>query len=291
MLANIALNIQRGAAGRQYRRRSTQVAGYALLVAASLCILVPLLWILDTSFKTVAQATAYPPVILPSHLSLANFQSVFDSPDFLSSFLVTIEVTLGSTALTLAIAVPTAYALARISARSLRLLVVGLVLVETLPLVALVIPLYQLLSDVKLYDTQIGLILVYTAISVPFATWLNLAFLQSISTEVEEAAVVDGAGTVARLRYVILPLLRPAMGTTLLFTAIGAWNQFLVPEILAESRAETLTVYITQFVTQKIIDWGSLCAATVLVMLPIVLLVVVAQRQLVGGLTLGMLKG
>jgi ABC-type glycerol-3-phosphate transport system permease component len=291
MLANIVLNSRKGAAGRQYRRRSTQVGGYVLLVVASLCVVLPLLWILDTSFKTVAQATAYPPVILPSRLSFANFQAVFNSPDFLSSFLVSIEVTLGSTLLTLAIAVPTAYALARIRSVSLRWLVVGLVLVETLPLVALVIPLYQLLSDVKLYDTQLGLILVYTAISVPFATWLNLAFLQGISSEVEEAAVVDGAGTVARLRYVILPLLRPAMGTTLLFTAIGAWNQFLVPEILAESRAETVTVYITQFVTQKIIDWGSLCAATVLVMVPIVLLVVIAQRQLVGGLTLGMLKG
>lgn len=274
-----------------HRKRVTTAAGYIVLAIGALVVAGPLLWIVDTAFKNVSQATSYPPVILPSRLSLRNFAVVVGAGDFRHSIMVSAEVTIGATLLTILIAAPTAYALVRLRQRVFSGLVFGLVLIETVPLVALIVPLFHLLSDVGLYDTVLGLIVVYTGLMVPFATWVNVSFLQSIGPGVEEAALVDGAGLFQRLRYVVLPLMRPALGATALFSSIGAWNQFIVPVVLAESRAETATVYVTQFVTQKIIDWGSLCAACLLIMIPIIIVVAVAQRQLVGGLTMGMLKG
>jgi multiple sugar transport system permease protein len=166
-----------------------------------------------------------------------------------------------------------------------------IVLVQTVPAVVLVIPLFSIVSSLGLYD-QLGTeIVVLAALNTPFSTWVMVAFMRGIPMDLEEAAQVDGASRLRVLRAIVLPMARPGLATAAIFSVIGSWNQFLVPLILTNERATPLTVYITNFVTQQGTVWGTLCAATVIVLLPVALFVLSQQRRVLAGLTLGNIKG
>lgn len=273
------------------RRIASTTLAYAILAIALVLAVFPLLWTISTSFKTEIQANAYPPVLVGFHPTLANYRYLFaSSSNFYQAAETSIAVTACTTVLAVMIAAPNAYALVRMRVPARRVLVLLLVLVETMPGIVLVTPLFFIVAALHLYDTWLALILVYTSQSIPFATWVLVAFIRGVPIEVEEAAFVDGATRLQTFAHVVLPLVAPGLATVAIFTAIGSWNQFLVPVILGENGAETLTVFVTQFVTEKTIAWGSLSAAVVLVMAPIVVFVIAAQRYLVKGLTMGSVK-
>jgi len=273
------------------RRIASTTLAYAILAIALVLAVFPLLWTISTSFKTEIQANAYPPVLVGFHPTLANYRYLFaSSSNFYQAAETSIAVTACTTVLAVMIAAPNAYALVRMRVPARRVLVLLLVLVETMPGIVLVTPLFFIVAALHLYDTWLALILVYTSQSIPFATWVLVAFIRGVPIEVEEAAFVDGATRLQTFAHIVLPLVAPGLATVAIFTAIGSWNQFLVPVILGENGAETLTVFVTQFVTEKTIAWGSLSAAVVLVMAPIVVFVIAAQRYLVKGLTMGSVK-
>ena len=273
------------------RRIASTTLAYAILAIALVLAVSPLLWTISTSFKTEIQANAYPPVLVGFHPTLANYRYLFaSSSNFYQAAETSIAVTACTTVLAVMIAAPNAYALVRMRVPARRVLVLLLVLVETMPGIVLVTPLFFIVAALHLYDTWLALILVYTSQSIPFATWVLVAFIRGVPIEVEEAAFVDGATRLQTFAHIVLPLVAPGLATVAIFTAIGSWNQFLVPVILGENGAETLTVFVTQFVTEKTIAWGSLSAAVVLVMAPIVVFVIAAQRYLVKGLTMGSVK-
>lgn len=272
------------------RRLASGALAYAGLGVALILAVAPVLWTLLTSFKTEVDAIAYPPVLLGFVPTLDNYRQILRSATFYQSATTSVFVTCAATLLAVTIAAPNAYALVRMRVPAKRLLVLLIVLVETMPGIVLVIPLFFIVSAVHLYDSWLALILIYTARAIPFATWILVAFVRTVPVEIEEAAVVDGAGRIRLFGQVVLPLIAPGLATAAIFIAISSWNEFLVPVILGESKAETLTVFITQFVTEKVVAWGPLSAAAVLLMAPIVVFVITAQRHLVRGLTLGSLK-
>lgn len=276
----IGQHTRAGAAGR-----------YAILAVACVVVLVPMLWTLSTSFKTQVDAQSYPPQVVPRTPTLDNYRQLFSSSEFVSSLATSFVVSLGAALLALAVAFPCAYALVRLRPQGRRLLLLLIVLGQTVPGIVFVIPLYSLAIDAGLYDTRIVLILVTGGFLTPLATLILASFIRTVPIEIEEAAVVDGASRFGVLWRIVLPLVRPGLASAAIFAAVYAWNEFLIPVILGGESTRPLTVYLSSFVTQKTIEWGPLTAAVCLVLLPVLVVVLAFQRQLMSGLTAGSLKG
>ncbi|MGO1768704.1 MAG: carbohydrate ABC transporter permease [Microbacterium sp.] len=272
------------------RKRSQRIAGQAFLAFACLLAAFPLFWIVLSSFKrevdalgSVANAFVFVPTI-------ENYAELFRSAEFLRAATATIVITASTTVLVMVVAILAAYGLARMHVPARRLFVTVLVLVQVVPVIALLIPLYRMASALGLYDQWITVILVQAGLHVPFATWLMLAFLRAVPLDVEEAATLDGANRLQLFRHVLLPMLRPGIVAASILTAIGAWNSFIIPVILGQSRTLTLTAYITKFLSQDQLHWAAMSAAAVLIMAPIVIFVVFMQKSLLAGMTAGRMK-
>lgn len=266
------------------------MAGYAVLIIASLLAMFPLFWVLLTSFKNPADAQASASQAFDFEVTIENYSQLFADAGFRSALVASIVITVVSTLLVAVIATLGGYAFARLRFRGRRLLAVIMVCVQIIPGIVLVIPLYHLVSQLGLYDQWLPIMLILATLNIPFATWLTMAFFQSMPIEIEEAALIDGTNQIQLFRYVLLPMVAPGIATAAIFTCIAVWNSFLIPLILGQARAQTLTVYAAQFITFQEVNWGPLSAAAVLIFAPIVLFVLVTQRALVQGLTAGSVK-
>ncbi|MCL2802761.1 MAG: carbohydrate ABC transporter permease [Micrococcales bacterium] len=266
-------------------------AGWWLVMCgAAAMTLWPVLWTISTSFKSQKETYQFPPTIWPEDVRLSNYTRLFESTDFRSALVTSVVVTVGVTILVLVIAYPCAYALVRMRAWGSRLVLLLVAFAQTVPAIVVLIPLYSISVRLHLYDTRTVLILVYTAFLIPFSTLILMAFLRAVPTEIEEAALVDGCSHVRVLTRIVLPMTRPAIATAAVFTGLFAWNEFLIAAVLGGDKARPLTVMISQFVSQKTIEWGPMTAAVCLVLLPVVVAVVLLQRHLVSGLVAGALK-
>ena len=271
--------------------RALGIARYLILAIAAMSGVLPLLWTLSTSFKTQVAAQSYPPELIPSNPTLDNWTRLFQTSDFINAVQTSLVTTIGATVLTLFVAVSSAYALIRLEMHGRRLLVLLIVFAQSIPGIVFVIPLYSMVVRLGLYDTPQMLIFVYAGFLTPFITLILASFIRSVPVEVEEAAFVDGARQWQVVVHVVLPMIRPGIATATIFTALYAWNEFLIPVILGGESARPLTVYVASFVTQKTVEWGPLTAAVCAVILPVVIIVVTLQRHLVAGLTAGSVKG
>ncbi|WP_344056114.1 carbohydrate ABC transporter permease [Microbacterium lacus] len=260
------------------------------MLIAVLFALFPVFWVILTSFKNNADATAPANQAFDFTPTLDNFQGVLASSVFQAALQTSLVVTVTTTLAVVVVALLGGYAFARLRVPGRRVLVAVMVLVQVIPGIVLLIPLFRIVSQARLYDQWISLIIVLTGLLTPFATWLMLAFIRSFPEEIEEAAMIDGANRFQMFRHVLIPMVAPGLVTAAIFTAIAAWNSFLIPVILGQSRAQTLTVYVAGFVTQQEIKWAELCATAVIILAPIVLFTLVMQRPLVKGITAGSLK-
>lgn len=268
-----------------------RLLGWVVLLVAVAVALFPLYWTVLTSLKRRVDTLAVPPKFAGFSPTLDNYRSVFANADFVRSYLVTMEVTAGSTLLTVTAGSLAAYAMARhrrfAGRRPLELL---LVVIRAMPGVVLVVPLYGLAVRFGLYDQPGTLMIVYAALNLPFAVWLMLSFISAVPYELEECARLDGASTLGVLFRVVLPIVLPGLAATTIFVALLAWNEFLIPLALADRAAQTLPVFVGGFISSRSIDWGPMAAAAASAMLPIALLTVLVQRRLVSGLSLGAVK-
>ena len=277
---------------RSTSRRLAAAASYAILVVASLIALFPLFWTLSTSIKSRNDTFTLPPKFFDFEPTLRNYVAIFESRGFWHITLNTVGITLASTALCVVVATLTAYSLARSPRfRGRRPLEVGLILVRAIPAIVIMVPLFTITSALGVYDNHLALILMYAAVNIPFATWLMMSFVQQIPIALEQSAAVDGAGRVQILIHVVLPLILPGMAATTIFVALLAWNEFLIPVMLAGNSAKTLPVYIAGFISARNLDWGPMAAASSVAIVPIALVTVLAQRWLISGLSSGAIKG
>jgi multiple sugar transport system permease protein len=267
-----------------------RVAAHTVLVIACLCALFPLFWVMLTSIKRNVDANAPFSEAFAFTPTFEHYAELFSSTVFLNAAVTTVVTSLGTVVGAVLVGTLTAYGLARMWVLGRRVLVVMMVLLQIVPFIVLIVPLFSLVSWAGLYDTWFGLIIVQIGLFTPFVTWLMLAFLRSVPVEVEEAAFVDGANRLQVFRYVLIPMLAPGAVAASIFTSIIAWNSFLLPIVLGQTRTQTLTAYTATFASSQELIWPEMCAAAVVILAPIVIFTLILQRPLVSGITAGSLK-
>jgi ABC-type glycerol-3-phosphate transport system permease component len=266
-----------------------------LLVAVAALLLAvwafPVLWALLTSFKTERDVLAYPPTVI-FEPTLRNYRDVlFGSASLLPNLTSSVIVAGVSTLLTLVLAIPAAYALARLTFPGKRTSGFYVLATQMLPPVGLIIPYYLVLQKVGGLDTYSGLILIYHTFSLPFAIWLMVSYFEDIPREMEEAALLDRAGRLRALWYVILPQARGGIAVTTIFVFLNAWNEYLFAVVLGGNRVRPVTVAMFNFISVEQTQWARLAAGAMLAMAPVIVLGLLAQRHIVKGLTVGAVKG
>jgi len=264
------------------------VGGLLLLVVGAF----PLFWMLSTSLKPSAEIFATPPRLVPVHPTLENFGRLFADTAFATFFRNSALVSLATVALTLSVSALGAYGLTRFAFAG-RDKVAGLILVTYMfAPVMIIIPFYILVKQLGIVNTRLALVLSYTTFCLPFCLWLLRAFFESIPLELEEAALVDGAGRGRAVWHVVLPLALPGLIAAAIFTFILAYNDFLFALVLITSEElKTLPVGVNDLFNATIVDWGMIMAAGVMITVPAVLFFAAVQRYLVQGWGAGGVKG
>ena len=273
--------------GRPARRAVLAGAGWALALA----LLSPYLVMLFTALKPAAELRTTPPRLLPVAWQPGNFLDVLRDPAFQSWLSVSLVVAAASTALVILAAVPAAYYTARHRFPGRGAFLFLVLVTQMFAPTALVVGLYRQFFELDLVNTYTALILTNAAFNLAFAIWMLRAFFASIPREIEEAAAVDGCGRLRTLAGIVLPLSLPGIVTAAVFAFIAAWNEYIVAlTLMTDPAMKPLTVGITTYVTAYVQHWNSLFAASVLAIVPVVVLFALIERYLVGGLTAGSLK-
>lgn len=251
----------------------------------------PVLWGLLTSFKTERDVLAYPPTFI-FEPTLANYREVlFGTSSILPNLWSSIVVSSASTLLTMLFAVPAAYALARLRFPGKKSTGFYVLATQMLPPVGLIIPYYLVLQKVGLLDSYSGLTAIYLTFSLPFAVWLMVSYFEDIPYEMEEAALLDRAGRLRTLWYVVLPQVRGGIAVTTVFVFLNAWNEFLFAVVLGGNNVRPVTVAMFNFISVEQTQWARLAAGAMLAMAPVIVIGLAAQRHIVKGLTVGAVKG
>lgn len=271
------------------RRRALLYAGAVVLVVAAAF---PLFWMLSTSLKPSGEIFATPPRMIPLHPTLENFARLFSETSFLTYFRNSATVAVMAVLLTLSVSALGAYGLTRFSFSG-RDKIAGLILTTYMfAPVMIIIPFYILVKQLGIVNTHLALVLSYTTFCLPFCLWLLRAFFSSIPLELEEAALVDGAGRGRAVWHVVLPLALPGLIATAIFTFILAYNDFLFSMVLITSEElKTLPVGVNDLFNATIVDWGMIMAAGVMITAPAVVFFAAVQRYLVQGWGAGGVKG
>ena len=268
------------------------VVRYAALVGTILLTVFPLAWLVITSLRNSSEIFASPAHILPEAITFNQYVSVFSQYGLANYLWNTIIVSLATVAAVTVLAVPCAYAIARFNLPGHKLVVSLLLIMRMIPVVALAIPLFAVFAKLGMLDTLSALILTHTAAKLPIAIWLLMGFIQDLPKEIEESALMDGAGTLRILVQIVSPLIAPGIGASAVITFLFTWNDLLIALTLTSSeRAQTLPVGLTNFVSQFGIDWGAMSAAGVLMVIPTLIFVWFAQGLLVKGLVAGAVRG
>ncbi len=260
----------------------------ALTYFLVLAFISPFLWMVLTSFKTEVAAYTIPPLIF-FKATLAHYASVFASR-FWFYFQNSVWAAVGSAVLSVIFGTLAGYSLLYLSRKRASGLLFFIISTRFMPVAAVVLPVYMVLTQVHLLDTHAALILVYTAMDLPIVTWMARSYFADIPTEIFEAASMDGAGPVQLISRVALPLAGPGLWAAGLLAVVFSWNEFFFAVNITYTQAPTLPVLVSSFMTTQGLYWARLSALDTLVVVVPVALGLIAQRHLVRGLTAGALR-
>lgn len=265
---------------------------YAALIVGALVMITPFIYMVSTSFKAQAYVLTFPPQFIPDPATTDNYVQALTTQNFGLYFLNSVIVTLVSTAASVLVSSMMAYAFARFRfpGRELlfRILLIGLIV----PAMMLIIPQFILAKHLHLLDSLLGLIVFYTAGTLALNTFLLRGFFESIPGELDQAMQVDGAGAWTRYWRLALPLAKPALATATIFTFLSCWDEFAwALTILNSPELRTLPIAIQQFQGQNATQWGLVFAASLIAVIPVIIVFLVFQRYFVQGLTAGAVKG
>lgn len=255
-----------------------------------LAIFFPILWTVLTSFKTEGEAVATPPSFLFFDWTLENYHAVNERSDYLGHFWNSVVISLGSTLIGLAIALPAAWSMAFVPGKRTKDLLMWMLSTKMLPAVGVLVPIYMLFRDTGLLDTRIGLVIVLTLINLPIIVWMLYTYFKEIPAEILEAARMDGAGLWSEVVHVLTPMAIPGIASTLLLNVILAWNESFWTLNLTASQAAPLTAFIASYSSPEGLFYAKLSAASTMAIAPILILGWFSQKQLVRGLTFGAVK-
>ena len=255
-------------------------------------LLMPVWIMLISSLKPLGNIQTPDQTWLPSDPQWSNYADIWNQIPLLVYLKNSAIVAFGSTALVMALAIPSAYALARFSFLGRRIYMFALLITQMFSPVIIIIPLYRFMRISGLYDTLTAVILATAALSMAFATWMLTGYFRSIPQEIEEAVWVDGGSRLDSLVRVVMPLGAPGLVTTAIYTFILAWNQFILPlSFISTPEKQVVVVGLYDFVTEQSVQWNLLMATVVVSVIPVMILFTFVQRYLTEGLTGGATKG
>lgn len=276
------------------RRGNGALRGAALMLASAALLLVwivPILLAVVTSFKNEKEVLAYPPTLI-FETTLKNYAAVLTGPtSIVPNLTSSLIIAVGATLLSIIIAVPAAYAIARLRLPGKQPLGFYVLATQLVPPIGLIIPYFLILNRIGWMDSYQGMVLIYTTFSLPFAIWLLVSYFEDIPREMEEAALLDRASRWQAFWHVVLPQARGAIAVTVIFVFLNAWNEFLFAVVLGGVTVRPVTVAMYNYINTEQTQWAQLSAAALLAMLPVIVLGVIAQKHIVKGLTAGAVKG
>ncbi|WP_320198979.1 carbohydrate ABC transporter permease [Agrobacterium sp. rho-13.3] len=267
-------------------------AFYALVTIIVVFAIFPFYYAILTSFKT--GTALFDITYLPTSISFANYSDVLGNDSFLRNLGNSLLVATCVVVLSLFLAVTAAYALARVRFRGRSLLLLTILSVSMFPQIAVLAGLFELIRWAGVFNTPLALIFSYMIFTLPFTVWVLTTFMRDLPVEIEEAAIVDGASPWVIITQVFMPLMWPALVTTGLLAFIAAWNEFLFALTFTssnEQRTVPVAIALLSGSSQFEIPWGTIMAASVIVTVPLVILVLIFQRRIISGLTAGGVKG
>jgi len=261
---------------------------YVVSIVFAVFVLLPLVWALITSFKTNGEIQSSPPVWIPTKWILDNYATVLTNSPLPLYLWNTLIISVIGTVLTLLISVHAAYAITRFRFRGRDAGSFLLLLSIMVPTVSIILPQFIIASRLSLVDTHLVLIIIDSAWQIPLAVWILRAYFYRVSAELDEAAMLDGCSRLTAFYRVVVPISWPGIAAAGVVVFIWIWNEFLIGVTLATSvRAQPVASGLYSYVTESGIDWGTLTAAAMIAMIPVVVIFIVLQRQFVEGLTSG----
>ena len=275
------------------RRRAVEYAlRYLVLGVAAAVLIYPFLYMLSTSFKPRSLVLDAPLDLIPSTPTLDNYAKALGTDNFGHYFVNSAMVAVASTVLIVLLSSMMAYAFSRLTFPGKRVLVTAVVVGLAIPTMMLIIPQFLLARDLHLLNSLQGLVPFYVGTAIGFNTFLLTGFFETIRRELDEAMIVDGAGPWRRYWSLVIPLSRPALATTVIFAFLGTWDEFAwALTVLNDTDVRTLPIAIALFQGQHATSWGLVFAASMIAILPVLVVYVVFQRFFVAGLTSGAVKG
>ncbi|WP_136606051.1 carbohydrate ABC transporter permease [Paenibacillus dokdonensis] len=264
-------------------------AGILLLLFFTLF---PFMQMLSTSLKSSDQLFTVPPVWIPKHATLSNFAAAMQHQQFVHYFMNSLLVSVVTCILVIIVSVLAAYSFTRLEFPGRKFFMNVILVSQMFCISAVVIPLYKIVSALGLLNSFPGLILAYMAFTVPVAVWLLRSFMLNIPVDMEESAMMEGASQLQAFIKVVVPLLRPGIGATAAYVFLMTWQEFLFSLVfMTDPSKRTLPIGIMDFKGQYETNWGTMMAASILISIPVFVLFLIIQRQLISGLTEGATKG
>jgi N,N'-diacetylchitobiose transport system permease protein len=273
--------------GRRGSRLGWNLLGLLVFVTAGF----PVYWMLNTAFKPAEDAIDPDPSLLPTSVTFSNFSRALDIADFWGPVGRSLVVSLTVVVIGIVVGMLAALAISRFAFRGRKVVIVGILAVQMVPLVAMIIPVFLLLNDLGQYDRLTGLIITYLTFILPFTVWTLRGFIVNIPRELEEAAMVDGCSRTTAFLRVVFPLLAPGMVATSVYGFIQAWNEYLYALMLMSQQNQTATVWLGNFTTKHGTEYAPMMAGSTMMAVPIVVLFLLVQRKMAAGLTAGAVKG
>ncbi len=272
---------------RRLARAAEAVLFYGTLTGLLAFFLFTLAWMILSSLKTNVQATAYPPLWL-FRPTLQNYVDVFTKNPFFSYMVNSTIIAAAAVGIGLVCGLPAAYSMARHRQAALGFLVL---MVRILPGIAFLVPLFVIYRRLGLINTLGGIVLTHIIVVLPLVIWIMAGFFEDIPRELEEAALIDGCSRVGTFVRIVLPLSKPGIVAATILSFIASWNNFIFVLILGGKDTITLPMAVYSFVSFEDVNWGGLTAAATIITVPILVLSLIVQRYLAGGLTMGAVKG
>lgn len=265
---------------------------YLAIAAFVITVVFPFIWQVRTSLMPPQEINSMPPRWLPSHWFPDYYYNVFVKRGFLKYLKNSFIVATATTLVSLMVSSFAGYAIARLRFRYKNLILAMVLTISMLPMVALISPLFLVLKNLKLLNTYAGLVLPYTTLAMPLAIWNLTAFFREIPKELEESAKVDGCTPMQVFGRIMLPLAVPGVFTTAILIFIQAWNEFLLSlTFMTAEHMRTVPVAIALFPGEFELPWGDIAAASIILTIPLIILVLILQRRIIAGLTAGAVKG
>lgn len=273
------------------KRLAVEGAAYLILIIFSIFVLIPILWMLSTAFKTNAETMTMPPRWLPSQISFGSFGRLWSDYPFATFFKNSLIIVLASMLVSVFCSCLAGYGATRFHFKGRNALMTFVLITQMFPSVMLLVPYYSVINRLGLINTHMGLILVYTSFTTPFCTWMMLGFFKALPIDLDEAATIDGCNTWQTFYKIILPLTLPGIASTSIYSFITAWNEYMFAFILTNTpNMRTLSVGIAELNGYQQIVWNDMMAASIIASLPLIVLFVFLQKYFISGLTAGSVK-